>query len=210
MTKNTKSSTEEQADPPAALEKLATTLQKQSAAQIESDRRFTETFRELEKNSREMESRLESKIEECYERMCAMTEKKLSKSSNSAEEQSQPYRHPNHQVSLGEEQPQPYRHPNHQVNISNSEPGHSSRNEDNAERYQVVKTRDGLLKKIDLPAFDGGDTYVWIALAERFFRIGGYDDRSKMEVVSVSLAGDVLSWFNSETHRKEFEELEGV
>lgn len=105
-------------------------------------------------------------------------------------------------MNLGEEQPQPYRHPNHRVHISNSEPGRSFRNEDQTERYQVVKTRDGLLKKIDLPAFDGGDTYAWLALAEIFFRIGGYDDRAKMEVVSVSLAGDVLSWFNSETHRR--------
>lgn len=172
MTKNTRSNTEELADPSATLEKLSATVQKQSAAQTESNRRVTETFRELEKNSREMESRLENKIEECYERMCAMLDKKLSKSSSPMEEQSEPHRQPIHSINLVDDQPQPYRHLNHQVHFSTLEPGRSSRNEDLVERGQVVKNRDGLLKKIDLPMFDGGDAYAWLALAERFFRIG--------------------------------------
>lgn len=150
MAKNTRSNTEEQADPSVVLEKLSATVQKQAAAQTKSDRRFTETFCELERNSRELESRLENKIEECYERMCAMLDKKLSKSSSPVEDQLEPYRHPNRTINLGDEQPQPYRHPNHQVHFSNSEHGRSSRGDDMIERSNVVKTRDGLLKKIDL------------------------------------------------------------
>ncbi|CAA7021632.1 unnamed protein product [Microthlaspi erraticum] len=61
-----------------------------------------------------------------------------------------------------------------------------------------------MLKRMELPVFSGDDAYGWIALAERFFRIGGYSEEDKLEVVSISLGGDVLSWFNSETHRKPF------
>ena len=58
---------------------------------------------------------------------------------------------------------------------------------------------------MELPPFSGDDEYGWFALAERYFRIGGYDDRRKLEMVSVILAGDVLSWFNTEAHRSNFQ-----
>lgn len=61
-----------------------------------------------------------------------------------------------------------------------------------------------MLKRVSLPAFSGDDAYGWFALAERYFRIGGYDERKKLEIVLVSLAGDVLSWFNSELQRSNF------
>lgn len=50
-----------------------------------------------------------------------------------------------------------------------------------------------MFKRVELPVFGGDDAYGWFALAERFSYIGGYDDPAKMEVVSVSLVGDVLS-----------------
>lgn len=62
-----------------------------------------------------------------------------------------------------------------------------------------------MMKRVELPIFDGEDAYGWIALAERFFRLGGYDEVAKIELVSVSLSGDVLSWFNSEILRRPFE-----
>lgn len=64
--------------------------------------------------------------------------------------------------------------------------------------------RDSWIKKVELPTFSGDDVYGWIALAERFFRIGGYDEVRKLELISVSLGGDVLSWFNSEVLRRPF------
>lgn len=72
------------------------------------------------------------------------------------------------------------------------------------DRNTSVDGRDRLLKKIDLPTFSGTDAYGWFALAERYFRIGGYDERRKLEIFSVSLAGDVLSWYNSEANRNNF------
>ena len=76
--------------------------------------------------------------------------------------------------------------------------------EEGHERNTGNDSRDGLLKRVALPSFSGDDAYGWFALAERYFRIGGYDERKKLEIVSVSLAGDVLSWFNSEVQRSNF------
>lgn len=134
-----------------------------------------------------IEASLEAKIDACYEKMCARLEKKLSKS-----------------VEVPEDSPQPYRHPNFQVHHSNSEPSRSIRPEETVNRNQIVANREKMLRRVELPVFEGDDPYSWFALAERFFRIGGYDDRAKMEIVSVSLAGDVLGWFNSEMHRTGF------
>lgn len=97
-----------------------------------------------------------------------------------------------------------YRHPNYQVQNLNSESGRSSRMEEGHERNTGNDSRDSLLKRVGFPSFSGDDAYGWFALAERYFRIGGYDGRKKLEIVSVSLAGDVLSWFNSEVQRSNF------
>ena len=189
--KNTRLTSKNQSDHPMTMESLATTLRDHTASQVDTNRRFAESFHELEKNAKAMELRieetLEAKIEACYEKMCARLEKKLSKS-----------------IDVSDESPPPYRHPNYQVHNSTSEPGRSSRNEDANDRTTVVGSRERMLKRVELPVFDGVDAYAWFALAERFFRIGGYDDIAKLEVVSVSLAGDVLSWFNSEMHRRGF------
>lgn len=80
-----------------------------------------------------------------------------------------------------------------QVHFSNTEPGRSFR-----------ESRDSLIKKVELLTFSGEDVYGWIALAERFFRIGGYGELMKIELVSVTLGGDVLSWFNSDILRHQF------
>lgn len=88
-----------------------------------------------------------------------------------------------------------------QVRSSNSEPGRSIRMEENQNREMLVESREGFVKRIELPIFSGDDIYGWIALAERYFRIGGYREAAKLDLVSMSLGGDVLSWFNSEVHR---------
>ena len=92
----------------------------------------------------------------------------------------------------------------HQVPLSNLEPGRSLRDSDETVRFSMRDSRESVLKKIELPIFSGEDVYGWIALAERFFRIGGYGELMKLELVSVSLSGDVLSWFNSEILRSPF------
>lgn len=191
MTKKTKDAGDNQSEPLVTIEGLSSTLQEHTSAQVETNRRFTESFVELEKNAKAMESRieksLEAKIEACYEKMCDRLEKKLSKS-----------------IEIGDDSPPPYRHPNYQVHHSNMEPDRSVRNEETVDRSFVVGNKDKMLKRVELPVFDGEDAYGWFALAERYFRIAGFDERSKLDVVSVSLVGDVLSWFNSETHRREF------
>ncbi|KAL0744924.1 hypothetical protein Bca101_101029 [Brassica carinata] len=189
--KNTRLAGENQSDHPMTVESLATMLRDHTASQVDTNRRFAESFHELERNAKAMESRieetLEAKIEACYEKMCDRLEKKLSKS-----------------IDVSDESPPPYRHPNYQVHNSTLEPGRSIRNEDVSDRTTVVGSRERMLKRVELPVYDGCDAYGWLALAEHFFRIGGYDDRAKLDMVSVSLAGDVLSWFNSESHRRGF------
>lgn len=91
-----------------------------------------------------------------------------------------------------------------QVHFSNTEPGRSFREFGDTVRFPITESRDSLIKKVELPTFSGEDVYGWIALAERFFRIGGYGELMKIELVSVSLGGDVLSWFNSEILRHQF------
>ena len=92
-----------------------------------------------------------------------------------------------------------------QVRSCNSEPGRSFRMEENRNREVLVESREGFVKRVELPIFSGEDIYGWIALAERYFRIGGYREAAKLDLVSMSLGGDVLSWFNSEVHRIPFQ-----
>lgn len=192
MPKETRGDGVSQMETTMTLDGLATTLQEHTASQVEMNQRFTESFFELEKNAKAMESRmeasLEAKIEACYEKMCERLEKKLSKS-----------------IEVSDDSPPPYRHPNYQGHQSTSDLGRSGRQDEVADRNTVVGSRDRMLKRVELPIFDGADAYGWFALAERFFRIGAYDEKAKLEIVSVSLAGDVLSWFNSEMHRRDFQ-----
>ena len=91
-----------------------------------------------------------------------------------------------------------------QVRDSDLEPGRSFRSDAVRDRPPLIDDRDGLIRRIELPLFNGDDSYGWIALVERYFRIGGYSEAMKIELVSISLSGDVLSWFNSEILRQPF------
>ncbi|KAF8107954.1 hypothetical protein N665_0116s0151, partial [Sinapis alba] len=91
-----------------------------------------------------------------------------------------------------------------QVRSSPSEPGRSNRLEDDRNGNVLIESRDSFLKRVELPVFSGNDIYGWIALAERYFRIGGHREAAKLDLVSMSLGGDVLSWFNSEIHWRPF------
>ncbi|KAL1220176.1 hypothetical protein V5N11_008198 [Cardamine amara subsp. amara] len=69
----------------------------------------------------------------------------------------------------------------------------------------VLENRNGMLKKIELPVFDGIRPYGWITQAERFFRLGKYNDADKLDLISVSLQGPVLNWYNREIEKAEFQ-----
>ena len=57
----------------------------------------------------------------------------------------------------------------------------------------VCETREGLLKKIDMPVFDGASPFGWIARVERYFHIGNFHGLERLQLVSLSLEGHVLT-----------------
>ncbi|KAL1190125.1 hypothetical protein V5N11_015546 [Cardamine amara subsp. amara] len=71
--------------------------------------------------------------------------------------------------------------------------------------HNILENRNGLLKKIELPVFDGTRPYGWITQAERFFRLGNYNDADKLDLMSVSLQGPILNWYNREIEKAEFQ-----
>lgn len=64
--------------------------------------------------------------------------------------------------------------------------------------------QDGLLRKVEMPVFEGANAFGWIAKVEKFFQIGKYNDAEKLRLVSLSLDGDVLSWYYWQTNRLPF------
>ncbi|CAA7017674.1 unnamed protein product [Microthlaspi erraticum] len=62
----------------------------------------------------------------------------------------------------------------------------------------ALVTRDSMLRKIDMPVFEGRLPYGWISRVERFFRLGNYAEEEKLGLVSLCLDGAVLNWFNGE------------
>uniref|UniRef100_A0A1J3EGU1 Retrotransposon gag domain-containing protein n=3 Tax=Noccaea caerulescens TaxID=107243 RepID=A0A1J3EGU1_NOCCA len=68
----------------------------------------------------------------------------------------------------------------------------------------ILANRNHVLKKIELPQLDGSSPYGWISLAERFFRLGNYTDAERLDLLSVSLQGPALYWFNREMARDPF------
>lgn len=97
------------------------------------------------------------------------------------------------------EQPEPSRHSS-PVSYS-SDPHH----QDGEARNLPLENRSGLLRKIEMPVFDGSQPYEWLSKVERFFRVGRYNDYDKLDLVALSLEGDVLKWFNCELTRRDFQ-----
>ena len=75
---------------------------------------------------------------------------------------------------------------------------------DTRNREHGPASRESLLKNAEIPVFEGEHIYGWLSPVERYFRIGGFSDGEKLDLVSVHLAGDVLGWFNWEVNRLPF------
>lgn len=70
--------------------------------------------------------------------------------------------------------------------------------------YYAVETRDGLLRKVELPVFDGLHRYSWIVRVERFFRVDNVVGVDRLHLISVSLEGPVFNWYNGEMEVEPF------
>ncbi|KAL0823918.1 hypothetical protein Bca101_047595 [Brassica carinata] len=68
----------------------------------------------------------------------------------------------------------------------------------------VFENREGLLKKIEMPVFSGDNPFGWIAQVERYFRLGNFYGLDRLQMVSMSLEGPVLNWFNGELEHDPF------
>lgn len=65
-------------------------------------------------------------------------------------------------------------------------------------------SRESLLKKIELPVFDGSMPYGWISRVERYFRAARYEEHQKLELVALSLTGVVGNWYTWENEEEPF------
>ena len=70
--------------------------------------------------------------------------------------------------------------------------------------YMFTK-RESLLKKNELPKFDGLMSYCWIQNVERYFRAAKYSEQEKLELVALSLTREVLNWYLWEAEEERFE-----
>jgi len=68
----------------------------------------------------------------------------------------------------------------------------------------LLDNRSSLLRRIEMPMFDRSGVYEWFSRVERFFCVGRYQDPDKLDLVALSLEGDVLKWFNWEMQWNEF------
>lgn len=72
----------------------------------------------------------------------------------------------------------------------------------------LLEDREGIIRKVELPLFDGSQPYGWIARVERFFRVGNIVGDARLHLISVSLEGPVLNWYNGEMEVEPFTDWE--
>lgn len=68
------------------------------------------------------------------------------------------------------------------------------------------ENRKGLYKKVEMPIFSGVNPFGWIAQAERYFRVMQSTPEYQLELASLSLEEDALSWFNYEIEYGDFKD----
>lgn len=95
---------------------------------------------------------------------------------------------------------------NQQPPVSESSPSYPQVRSNNLERsreYSLgyrseelhLANRDKMLKKIEMPSFDGSRTYEWLVDVEHFFMLGRYCDVAKLDVIPLCLQGAAKKWF---------------
>ncbi|KOM25601.1 hypothetical protein LR48_Vigan123s002100 [Vigna angularis] len=82
--------------------------------------------------------------------------------------------------------------PNHQAGGSE---GSSSSVNENPGRGDTGGIAFNWRKKVELPSFEGGDPYIWINWAERFFDIQKVAEEEKVELAYISMEGSASYWF---------------
>ncbi|CAA7037670.1 unnamed protein product [Microthlaspi erraticum] len=70
----------------------------------------------------------------------------------------------------------------------------------------ALENRNDVFKKIELPPLDGSSPYGSISLAEGFFWLGRYRDEERLDLLSITLKGPGLNWFNMEMTREPFKD----
>ncbi|KOM49024.1 hypothetical protein LR48_Vigan07g272800 [Vigna angularis] len=50
-------------------------------------------------------------------------------------------------------------------------------------------------KRVELPVFEGGEPWVWIGRAEKFFEVQKVAEEEKLELAFISMDGYAGSWF---------------
>ena len=70
-----------------------------------------------------------------------------------------------------------------------------------------LETLSDLLRKVELPRFNGVYPNIWINRAERFFRLGRYNDQDKFDLLAAAFEGAVLKWFMIELDTDNFSKL---
>lgn len=129
--------------PPVTLDSLSKTMMTMIAAQVELEKQTNTRLGALESKFESMEAKMESKF-------AAMMEV-LQKGEA----------HRSGKEVWSDDNPNIATRP-HQVRFSNAEPGRSSRTLENSLGSTIMANRDSLLKKIEMPVFEGIDPYGWI------------------------------------------------
>ena len=91
-----------------------------------------------------------------------------------------------------------------QVPLSRTQPEQSPTHLGYRRIQYSIASRDKMLRKIEMPVFSGPLPFDWISRVERFFRYGNYNEEEKLQLVSLSLEGPVLQWFNGEVISEPF------
>lgn len=58
-----------------------------------------------------------------------------------------------------------------------------------------LANRDSMVRRVEMPSFDGSRSYEWIVDVEYFFNLGRYSEEAKMDMVPLCLQWPVKKWF---------------
>ncbi|XP_056842618.1 uncharacterized protein LOC130495232 [Raphanus sativus] len=153
----------------------------------QSDRTTTRRLDSIESKMETLSSESKARFESMEDKMNSITDA-LTRMENSAIFSQRP----------GKELASSSELPNIQVPITNSESGRSPQQLGYRGIDGTLANRDKMLRKIEMPVFSGEMPFDWISRAERFFRFGNFNEEEKLHLVSLSLEGSVLQWFNGE------------